>query len=348
MNPVRATSFLPASRYPLRQFNDWPRPLPGITFDRVIGVGVDSRGLVYVAHRGEHPLICLHPDGSFCREVGANVNRQSVAYARRGPVPVPLATRYWLHGLHVDPWDNVWVTDVWRHLVMKFDPEGELVMTLGVDGEFGADERRFNLPTHVCVLPSGEFFVTDGYGNSRIVKFNARGERLMEWGTRGIGPGEFHTPHVIILGPDERLYVSDRENDRVQVFDQGGKLQAIWPGLHSVDGLCVAPQGGFFAAVGVDHAVVHLDGEGRAQEVWGERGMFRYPHGIATGPDGAIYVADSGDWWELDPLTAHLPRREYKLAPRVGGEGSAVTKWVPTGPAFPPQAGAGPRAILRS
>ncbi|MDB6095474.1 MAG: Sugar lactone lactonase YvrE [Verrucomicrobia bacterium] len=348
MNPFRAASFLPAACHPLQQFNDWPHPLPGITLDRVIGVAVDSRGLIYVAHRGEHPLICLRPDGSFYREVGANVNRQSVAYNLRGPVPVPLATRYWLHGLHVDLWDNVWVTDVWRHLVMKYDPDGVLVMTLGIDGEAGAEEPRFNQPTHVCALPSGEFFVTDGYGNSRVVKFNARGERLMEWGARGTGPGEFHTPHVVVLGPDGRLYVSDRENDRIQVFDQAGKLQAIWPGLHSVDGLCVAPQGGFYAAVGVDHAVVRLDGEGRVQDVWAEPGMFRYPHGIATGPDGAIYVADSGDWWELDPLTARWPRREYKLAPRVGGEGSAVKKVALTGPALSERRGRGSRSSVRS
>ncbi len=73
-----------------------------------------------------------------------------------------MAERHWLHGLHVDPWDNVWVTDVSRHLVMKFDPAGALALCLGVDGESGCDDRRFAQPTHVCVLPSGEFFVTDG------------------------------------------------------------------------------------------------------------------------------------------------------------------------------------------
>ncbi len=114
--------------------------------------------------------------------MGAAHQRKSVAYDLRGPVPVPIATRYWLHGLHVDPWDNVWITDVSRHLVMKFSPVGELLLTLGVDGESGSDHRHFFQPTHVCVLPTGEFFVTDGYGNSRILKFNARGEYLLEYG----------------------------------------------------------------------------------------------------------------------------------------------------------------------
>ena len=95
--------------------------------------------LVYVAHRGEHPLLCLNPDGSLKGEIGAAHHRKSVAYDLRGPTPIPIATRYWMHGLHVDPWDNVWITDVSRHLVMKFNPSGELVLTLGVDGVSGCD-----------------------------------------------------------------------------------------------------------------------------------------------------------------------------------------------------------------
>ena len=326
MNPVRAPSFVASSRLSLGRVSDWPRLPDGIVLDRVIGVGVDSRGFVYVAHRGRNPLLCLYPDGRLCREVGADVHRESVAYDLRGPVPIPMAPRCWLHGLHVDPWDNVWVTDVSRHLVMKFDPAGALRMTLGVDGEAACDARRFAQPTHVCVVPSGEFFVTDGYGNSRIVKFNAQGERLREWGLRGTAPGEFHTPHVITLGADGLLYMSDRENDRIQVFDQMGHLQSVWPGLHSVDGLFAAADGLLYGGAGVDHALVRFDRAGRLLDTWVEPNLFRYPHGVAVDPDGAIYVADSGDVWEPDPQTVQLPRREYRLVPREGAEGSAITK----------------------
>ena len=328
MNPIRAASFTSSARSALRVVRDWPALPPTIILDRVIGVAIDSRGFIYVAHRGSNPLLCLYPDGRLCREVGGEVNRKSVAYNLRGPVPLPMAARYWLHGLHVDPWDNVWVTDVSRHLVMKFDPDGRLLMTLGVDGEAGNDNRRFAQPTHVCVTPSGDFFVTDGYGNSRIVKFSPKGERLKEWGKRGTEPGEFHTPHVITLGTDGLLYVSDRENDRIQVFDQDGGFQMAWPGLHGIDGLCVAADGLIYGSVGVDHAVLRLDPAGRVRDVWVEPDIMKYPHAIAIGSDGAIYVADSGDVWEVDPATQGWPRREYKLVPRDGGQGSAVTKLI--------------------
>src|SRR5688500_15437299 len=137
MNRVRALSFVHSSGSRLERLGDWPQWPDSITVDRVIGVGIDSRGFIYVAHRGENPLLCLFPDGRLCRVVGADVLRPSIAYDLRGPVPIPMATRYWLHGLHVDPWDNVWVTDVSRHLVFKFNPAGALAMTLGRDGEPG-------------------------------------------------------------------------------------------------------------------------------------------------------------------------------------------------------------------
>src|SRR5262245_38638482 len=137
MNPLRAVGFTPSSSTRLKAVADWPRLDRSITLDRVVGVGVDSRGFVYVAHRGERPLLCLNPDGTLCCEIGADVLRRSTGYDRRGPTPVPIGTRYWMHGLHVDPWDNIWITDVGRHLVMKFSPSGDLLLTLGVDGEPG-------------------------------------------------------------------------------------------------------------------------------------------------------------------------------------------------------------------
>ena len=292
MNAVRAPAFRHHARTPLILDTAWPKLPAGIRLERVSSVAVDSRGLVYVAHRGDHPLLCLNPDGTLRREVGATVQRKTIAFDLRGAVPIPMETRHWLHGLHVDPWDNVWVTDVGRHLVMKFDPAGALVATLGRDGEHGCGDGIFFQPTHVCVLPTGEFFVTDGYGNSRIVKYSADGRRLLEWGARGTAPGEFHTPHVITLGRDGLLYVSDRENDRVQVFDTAGGLRAEWPGLHSVDGLHAAPDGRIYGGAGLDNAIVQFDAHGRPEQVWAEPGFFCYPHGLTVDAAGHIYVAE--------------------------------------------------------
>lgn len=323
MFPIRAVPFTPSATSRLVAQPGWAR-LPGITLDRVVGVGVDSRNRIYVAHRGDRPFLRLHADGTLDREIGTAHHKKSIAYDLRGPVPIPLAERYWLHGLHVDPSDNVWITDVSRHLVMQFSPDGELLLSLGVDGTAGCDERHFFQPTHVCVLPSGEFFVTDGYGNSRIAKFAADGRFLFDWGRRGTAPGEFHTPHVITLGAEGRLYMTDRENDRIQVFRADSGHVATWPDLHSVDGLYAAPDGFVYGSSGIDNAIIRFDREGRTLDVWTFLGTMNYPHAVAVGRDGAVYVAETGDQWKL---TGRLPA-EREMLPRSGPEGSAISKFI--------------------
>jgi DNA-binding beta-propeller fold protein YncE len=172
------------------------------------------------------------------------------------------------------------------------------------------------------VVPSGEIFVTDGYGNSRIVKFSGEGNYLFEWGHRGTAPGDFHTPHVITLGLDGLLYMTDRENDRIQVFDQDGKVQAVWPDLHSVDGLCTASNGFLYGSAGIDNALLRLDALGCVHDVWAEPGMFRYPHAVAVDASGALYTAETGDTWTV---TGRLPEQRT-LATRAGPAGSAIQK----------------------
>jgi DNA-binding beta-propeller fold protein YncE len=324
MNALRAGSFTHAARTRLRAVDNWPQLPPDLVLDRVVGVALDSRGFVYVAHRGERPLLCLHPDGRLKAEIGARHHRRSIAYDLRGPTPIPIATRYWLHGLHVDPWDNVWITDVSRHLVMKFDPSGDLILTLGIDGVPGCDSCHFFQPTHVCVERSGDFFVTDGYGNARVVKFNARGEYLFEWGQRGTSSGEFHTPHVITISDEPLLYVTDRENDRIQVFDAAGGFRAVWPNLHSVDGLCVAPDGLIYGSAGIDNALLCFDRAGQLLDAWVPPDALSYPHAVAVDEHGAIYAAETGDRWMV---TGPLPAQREML-PRSGPEGSRVRKWI--------------------
>jgi DNA-binding beta-propeller fold protein YncE len=319
----RAPAFADSLHAPLLPVAGWPVLPDGWVLDRVVGIGVDSRGRIFVAHRGQHPFLCFHADGRFSHEVGAEHQRATTAYDLRGPVPIPIATRTWLHGLHIDPWDNVWITDVGRHLLMKFSPEGALLLTLGVDGESGCDDRRFAQPTHVCVNPAGELFITDGYGNSRIVHCRADGTFIREWGRRGTEPGEFHTPHVITLADDGRLYMTDRENDRIQVFTQSGEVVDVWPGLHSVDGLHAAADGFIYGSSGIDRAVVKFDRRGRRLAVWIAPGDCLYPHGIFVTPQGDLYLADTGDRWEV---TGPRPE-ERRVPPRSGPEGSAVRRF---------------------
>jgi sugar lactone lactonase YvrE len=294
--------------------------------DRVAAVVEDSRGLFYVAHRGDDPLFCLNRDGTFRRLIGADTHRKSVTFLlMKGKMREQLEELYFLHGLHIDPLDNVWVTDIGRHLVMRFNPQGALTLALGVDGEPGCDERHFNQPTSVCVVPSGEIFVTDGYGNapavrygywqcnSRVVKFAPDGTFIKAWGQRGTEPGQFHTPHVIVLGRDGHLYISDRENDRIQVFDQDGGLIAIYDGLYSVDGLCQAHDGKLYASVGMANTIIQFDQAMHPAQVWAHRGIMDYPHGLHVDKDGFIYISETGEGPMGDRLLKF--RRQPKRSP---------------------------------
>jgi hypothetical protein len=289
---IRADVFVTTTNgVTIEPVKDWPRLPSEINLIKVSGVGGDSRGFVYVANRGDHPLLRLNPDGTLNREIGVEVFRKSRAFNLTGDEPVAMEELFWLHGLYVDRWDHVWVTDVGRHLVYRFDPEGELVMTLGIADEAGTDDRHFWQPTHVVVDADRNIYVTDGYGNSRVMKFNAKGDYLKSWGVRGGAAGEFYTPHCIALSDAGILYVTDRENDRIQMFDLEGNSLGVWPGLHSVDGLCLDQDGHLFGAAGLDNCLIRMDLEGRVINVW--RGDVTYIHGVWVDPHGAIYLAET-------------------------------------------------------
>jgi len=134
------------------------------------------------------------------------------------------------HGLHVDHWGNIWTTDTSTHQVLKLDEEGNILMKLGEHKVPGSDVHHFDRPTDVDVSQTtGEIYVSDGYGNSRIIVFDADGNFLRTWGKqRGSEPGSFNIPHNIALDEDDQVYVADRENRRVQVFSSGGELLNQW------------------------------------------------------------------------------------------------------------------------
>ena len=123
---------------------------------------------------------------------------------------------------------NVFVTDNGDHQVMKFTRDGKLLLTLGVKGRAATDNKTFNRPTDIAFGKNGDFYVSDGYGNSRVVKFSKDGKYLLDRGKKGSGPGEFDTPHSVAVDSKGTVYVSDRENNRIQIFDQEGKFIAEW------------------------------------------------------------------------------------------------------------------------
>lgn len=161
----------------------------------------------------------------------------------------------WPHGIYVDHENNVWVTDAvgyakvpprWGHVVYKFSPNGELLMTLGKKGRPGDGKNTFRKPSDVLVAPSGEIFVADGHGsspgepvNNRIMKFSSQGRFLMSWGETGDGKGQFNDPHALAMDSLGRLFVGDRGNSRIQIFDQQGKHLATWTQFGRPSGLFI-------------------------------------------------------------------------------------------------------------
>ena len=210
------------------------------------------------------------------------------------------------HGLKVDDQDNVWVTDIGHHQIFKFSHAGLLLMTVGAKDVPGLDGNHFNQPTDVAVTPSAEFYVSDGYGNSRVAKFSKEGGFLFEWGRKGDQPGEFDLPHGIALDSQGRVYVADRTNSRIQVFDGNGKFLHQWKsaelgrpwGLRvSADGYLYVVDGGDMNPKPPDRGrVLKLDLQGNILEKWGSfgsyDGQFYWAHAVGVAKNGDVYVTD--------------------------------------------------------
>jgi streptogramin lyase len=142
----------------------------------------------------------------------------------------------WPHGFALDHDGNLWTTDARGadgkgQTVMKLSKDGEVLMTLGTPGVAGAGHDTFDGPADVLVAPDGSIFVADGHGNDRVVKFSPEGEYLMEWGEEGTDYGQFNEPHTLAMDSRGRLFVGDRINQRIQVFDQNGRFLAVWPAI---------------------------------------------------------------------------------------------------------------------
>jgi peptidylamidoglycolate lyase len=282
---------------------DWPAAPEGANLGVCAGIGVDSHNNVFVFHRNERVWTSTFPAEPVAEPTVSVFDGHTgklVAAWGAGEFIMP-------HGLTVDREDNVWLTDVGRQQVFKYTHDGRLLLTLGERGQAGSDPAHFNLPTGVAVLPDGSFYVSDGYRNTRVVKFDAAGHYEFEWGGKGPEPGRFNLPHGVALDARGRVFVCDRSNSRLQVFDPRGKFLAEWKGpeIGRPYGVSVDPTGHIFLIDGGDIAepqpgrskVVELDGDGKVQESFGSYGrapgQFRLGHAIAVSADGAVYVAEA-------------------------------------------------------
>lgn len=201
---------------------DWPNLPKDIMLGNPTGIGIDTNQHIFIFHRASRTWQLIGPmPNSYIKE-----NTLLELDKNSGKLLNSWGNDLFImpHGLTVDAENNVWLTDVGLHQIFKFNHSGKLLLTLGETKVAGNDHIHFNKPTDVAIAKDGSFYVSDGYGNSRIVKFSAQGKYLFEWGKRGDKPGEFDIPHGIDLDENGNVYVADRENSRIQVFDAKGKF----------------------------------------------------------------------------------------------------------------------------
>jgi sugar lactone lactonase YvrE len=263
---------------------------PNMNFGGTSGIAFNSKGHIFVIHRGPLPLMEFDADGNFIRGFGDGMFTRP-------------------HGLRIDADDNIWATDVADNMVYKFAPSGRLTMVLGVKGQTGEWHpykhlRLFHEPNEAVVGPTGDIYVLQGHGkaNSLVLKFDRDGNFIKTWGGTGKGKGEFDLPHSLVFDAEGLLYIADRNNARIQVFDADGIYirESAHPGTPC--GLCMSADGGIWLAHGHTGEIMKLDlqgnvvgkmegsGQGKALGRYGEA------HYVAESPRGELFVADTLNW----------------------------------------------------
>ncbi len=274
----------------------WAGLPQGWSMPDVCGLAVDQEDSVYILNRSEHPIIVLDREGRFLRTWGEGFFSRA-------------------HGSCIAPDGLLFCTDDSSHVVGKFSPSGELLMMLGTRdqasdtgyvhawdfwqglGSIVRSAPPFNRPTGVAVNTSGDIFVTDGYGNARVHCFDASGMLQFSWGEPGGRPGQFRLPHDIAIDAKGRLLVADRENNRLQLFDQSGAFQEQWSDVVRPTGICIDAEGLVYVSeLAMRISIFNPDGELLAR--WGNRSadkesaLFHGPHVIAVDSHGDLYVGE--------------------------------------------------------
>lgn len=291
-----------APRYELA--TDWPHLPDSLVLGDPTGIGLDDQQQLFVFCRGARtwPSFDSIPGTPIMTNTVLVLDRVSGALKRAWGTGLFIMP----HGLTVDRKGHVWLTDCGLHQVFCFTSDGDLLLQLGEARVAGNDSLHFNMPTDVAVTEDGSFYVADGYGNSRVVKFDSAGHYVMEWGTPGSDEGQFNIPHAIDLDSAGNVYVADRGNRRVQQFDATGHFLRLWTDTSMADLYSVTIDRTRNAAVAVDWLkrdmvvlgsdVWLLDTDGHTGEHFGRSGGYngkvcRY-HDVCVDEDGDIYVGD--------------------------------------------------------
>jgi len=275
--PCRAEEQIPKLSY--EAVPDFFQLPPSEHFVEVAGVAVNSKGHIYVFHRGKHPLMEFDANGKYLRSIADDLFVTA-------------------HTVRVDAEDNIWTTDVGAHTVLKLSPDGRVLLSLGRMRMPGDDVLHFNQPTDVAFDRDGNIYVADGEGNSRVLKFNKYGNVLLGWGMKGSGPGQFDLPHSIAIDGD-LVYVGDRENARIQIFDLNGRYLREWKLGHPF-GLFITPDHFIYMSDAIAGRILKINRDGKVVGVLEgpppEKGRHFDPHSLAVDKDNCIFTAEVMPW----------------------------------------------------
>ena len=275
----------------------WPKKPDRYKWAQMPGIAVDKHDQIYIFTRSQPTVQVYKTDGTLVRAWFMENSSGS-------------------HFIRIGPEGNVWTANIAEHVVRKYSTKGKLLLTIGEPGVSGTDNGHFNRPTDMAILPDGDIFVSDGYGNRRVVHFDANGKYINQWGQDGDGPGQFALPHAIVADSQNRLYIADRENARIQVFDTQGKLLAVWEDVITPWGLCMTKKDALWACGSSvvkddsgkclvlpppDEIVVKLDLIGKVllrinldktTTPPGKPGELDWVHAIAVDSQGNLYLGD--------------------------------------------------------
>jgi hypothetical protein len=315
------TNSLGEGRHTYEPVSDWAKLPPEVVLGDVAGIAVDDKDRVYLFNRSSTPVVVLSQDGEVLSAWGQGIFKNP-------------------HGASIGPDQCIYLTDNFDHTVRKFTLDGKLLLEIGTAGVGSGfmSGKPFCKCTHSAVSPTGDIFVSDGYQNACVHKFDPNGRLLKSWGTSGTGPGEFNLPHNICCDADGWIYVADRENSRVQVFDKNGRYETQINNMHRPSGLAITPGtcpdcivgelgsylevNGDFPNIGpfvsvFDHQSFLLSRLDAGQGAGLGPGQFISPHSIAYDSTGDLYVGDvvDADWEAVmrDCKKPEQPRRFQKI-----------------------------------
>lgn len=259
----------------------------GWYLQEVAGVAVNSKDHVFVFHRGKHPLLEFDSQGNFLRSIAEDM------------FITP-------HSVRVDKYDNIWTVDIGSHVILKFSSDLKLQMALGrwnrpgtESRMFGAFAHQFNMPTDIAFDSKDNFYISDGYGNSRVMKFDKEGTFMKTWGVKGDSTGQFDIPHTIVIDRNDQLYVGDRQNERIQVFNSEGNFLKVLPLPGHPWGL-VMYANKLYVSIGTQGRIIEVSKEGKVTGTFGslgkKPGQFDWPHLMTVDSKGNLLVAEIQNW----------------------------------------------------